>query len=479
MVKGEGFQQQENDFGKAMRNKKTRLYLLAVIPLIIIAGLLGWFFAQIFEGERPVVHIEPLPEFLSGEKTFRIEIADVKRGLKKLKVNLEKEGREIILLEKKFPFEGLLNNGGMHHHEQEILVDPSELKLTQGQIDLNVSVWDYSRRGGGDGNMAVAEHKMIVDTVPPAIRAISRMHNVSRGGACLIIYQASSDVVQSGVFVDEVLFPGYPINEGSQKGINVCYFSFPYNASPDPSVYLWAKDKAENSSKTSFYYHIREKSFASDNVNITDKYLKQVLAYFTFYPMDDEMSDIEKYLKINNELRKENHEVFYQLREETTPERLWEGSETWLRQKNSVTTARFADHRDYFYQGEKVDEKVHLGVDLASQANAPVQAANSGRVIFAERNGIYGLAVVLDHGQGLSSLYGHLSAISVKPGQEVKKGDVIGYTGQTGLAGGDHLHFGIMVSGVPVNPREWLYGHWIEDNITKKLDLLEELEDSL
>ena len=141
--------------------------------------------------------------------------------------------------------------------------------------------------------------------------------------------------------------------------------------------------------------------------------------------------------------------------------------------------ARFADHRDYYYQGEKVDEQVHLGVDLASLANSPVQAANSGRVVFAARNGIYGLAVVIDHGQGLSSLYGHLSTISVESGQEVKKGDIIGHTGQTGLAGGDHLHFAIMVSGVPVDPIEWWDSHWIDDNITKKLDLLKELEDSL
>jgi len=460
-----------------MRNKKTRFYLLAVIPLIIIVGLLGWFIAQIFEGERPIVTIEPLPEFLSGEETFRIEISDVKRGLKKLKVNLEKEGREIILLEKKFPFDGLLNQGGTHRHEQEIVLDPSELKLTQGQIDLSVSVWDYSRRGGGDGNMAVLGHKMIVDTVPPAIRAISRMHNVNQGGACLTVYQASSDVEQSGVFVDDVFFPGYPIDEGSQKGIHICYFSLPYNASPEPSIYLWAKDKAENSSKTSFYYHIRIKRFGSERMNITDRFLERVLAYFTFYPMDAEMSPIEKYLKINNELRKENHDVLYQLSRETTPEKLWEG--TWLRQKNAATMARFADHRDYYYQGEKVDEQVHLGVDLASLANSPVQAANNGRVVFAERNGIYGLTVVLDHGQGLSSLYGHLSTISVELGQEVKKEDVIGYTGQTGLAGGDHLHFAITVSGVPVNPIEWWDSHWIDDNITKKLDLLEELGDSL
>ncbi len=460
-----------------MTIKKKGRYFLAVIPLIIILGLFGWFFAQIFEGEKPTVTIEPLPEYLSGEQIFTLKISDTKRGLKYLRVTFEKEGREIILLEKEFPFEGLLNQEGVHLHEQEIVVDPSKLKLTPGQIDLRVSVWDYSRRSGGDGNMAVAEHKMIVDTTPPEVRVVSRMHNVNQGGACLMIYRASFDVVQSGVFVDDVFFPGYPIDEESQKGIYVCYFAIPYDAGPDWSIYLWAKDKAENFSKTTFYYHVHEKRFASERMNITDNFLTRVLEYFTFYPLDPDLSDIEKYLKINSDLRKEDHEVFYQLREETIPKRLWEG--TWLRQKNAATMARFADHRYYYYHGEKRDEQVHLGVDLASLANSPVQAANNGRVIFAERNGIYGLAVVLDHGQGLSSMYGHLSAISVELKQEVKKGDIIGYTGQTGLAGGDHLHFAIMVSGIPVNPIEWWDSHWIGDNITRKLELLKELEGTL
>ena len=120
----------------------------------------------------------------------------------------------------------------------------------------------------------------------------------------------------------------------------------------------------------------------------------------------------------------------------------------------------------------KVDEQDHLGIDLASLANSPVQAANHGRVIFAERNGIYGLTVALDHGQGLISIYGHLNSIGVTLDQDVKKGDIIGLTGQTGLAGGDHLHFSIMVNGIFVNPIEWWDDHWIKDNITRKLELL-------
>jgi len=144
----------------------------------------------------------------------------------------------------------------------------------------------------------------------------------------------------------------------------------------------------------------------------------------------------------------------------------------WLRLKNAANMARFGDKRDYYYKGKKIDEQVHMGVDLASLANSDVPAANNGRVIFADRLGIYGLTVVLDHGQGLASIYSHLSNIGVQIDQDVTKGEIIGSTGQTGLAGGDHLHFGVMVSGLFVNPIEWWDNHWIQDNIMKKLALL-------
>ena len=173
---------------------------------------------------------------------------------------------------------------------------------------------------------------------------------------------------------------------------------------------------------------------------------------------------------INRDLMKDNGSVFYNLRTETNPEKLWDG--TWVRLKNAANMAGFADRRLYYYKGKKVDEQVHMGVDLASLANSKVQAANNGRVIFADRLGIYGLTVVLDHGQGLASIYSHLSEIGVDINQEVMKGEAIGLTGQTGLAGGDHLHFGIMVSGMPVNPIEWWDSHWIQDNITRKLAFL-------
>ena len=285
-----------------------------------------------------------------------------------------------------------------------------------------------------------------------------------------MVYQTSSDTEKSGLFVDDLFFPGFPVDGKSQEGIHACYFAIPHNAGLNPTIYLWAKDRAGNRSKNTFYHHIRKKRFRKERINITDRFLKRVLPYFSFYLSNSEESDIKKYIKINNDLRKTDHSTLLKLKKKTTPKRLWQG--TWVRLKSAATMARYGDHRSYFYKGMKVDEQDHLGIDLASLANSPIQAANHGRVIFAERNGIYGLTVALDHGQGLVSIYGHLNSIGVKLDQDVKKGDIIGLTGQTGLAGGDHLHFSIMVNGIFVNPIEWWDDHWIKDNITRKLALL-------
>lgn len=451
--------------------KKRSTYSLTLIPLIIILFLFVWLFTVIFEGEKPIAILDPLPEYLARNQKFFVKVSDMKRGLKILKVSYSQGGRDITIFEKKFPFEGLLNKQGVHRFEKEIEFNPSKIRLAQGRVDLSIRVWDYSRRGGGDGNMTLARHKMTVDTMPPSIRAISRMHNVNRGGSGLVVYRTSSDTLESGVHVDGNFFPGFQV-EG-KEGTHVAYFAVPHNSSLNPSIYLWAKDKADNTTNATFYYHIRRKRFKKSKINITDRFLKRVLPYFSFYEFDNEDNDIEKFLKINTVLRKADNETFFNLMKDTGPDKLWEG--TFIRMKNAATMAKYADHRSYFYKGEKVDEQTHLGIDLASLANSPVKAINNGKVLFAERNGIYGLTIVLDHGQGIASLYGHLSSMEVTTGQELKKGDVIGHSGQTGLAGGDHLHLSILIHGVFVNPIEWWDAHWIEDNITKKLTLINKL----
>jgi murein DD-endopeptidase MepM/ murein hydrolase activator NlpD len=153
--------------------------------------------------------------------------------------------------------------------------------------------------------------------------------------------------------------------------------------------------------------------------------------------------------------------------QKSEPKQLWQ--DTFLRMKNASPMALFGDVRTYLFQGKAIGESVHEGVDLASTEHAPIEAANDGVVVFAGPLGIYGNAVMIDHGFGLFSLYGHQSIINVKMGQPVKKGDVIGNSGISGLAGGDHLHFALIVGSQFVNPQEWWDPHWIADNVTKKI----------
>ena len=110
-----------------------------------------------------------------------------------------------------------------------------------------------------------------------------------------------------------------------------------------------------------------------------------------------------------------------------------------------------------------------MGFDLSVVQHNPIEAANDGKVVLAEYFGIYGNAVLIDHGAGLLSLYGHMSQIDVKPGQTVKKREIIGKSGATGLAEGDHLHFGLFLQGVPVNPTEWWDEKWIKDHVLDRL----------
>jgi murein DD-endopeptidase MepM/ murein hydrolase activator NlpD len=445
------------------------VFLIGFVFLLIILGLAGWFFAFMFESEAPSASLQPLPEYISKAQKVTVTAGDKKRGLRAVKLSITQGGKETVLLDEKFSYEGLLNRDGVHQVQKDFSIDPSVLKLAQGELNITLNVWDYSKRG--EGNLAIVHHKSIVDTLPPSLRAISRMHNVNVGGVGFVVYQTSQDAASSGVFVDDLFFQGYPDKDQGEKGIHHCYFAIPYEKTSNPKISLWAKDKAGNEARTSFYYLVIQKKFREDKIELSDRFLEKLLPFFSFYPLDPEDSDIKKFLKINNDLRRENHQTLHQMKDKTGPDKLWDG--VWLSHWNGQTMARFADHRFYFYKGQRVDDKVHLGVDLASLTNAPVLASNNGKVIFGDRLGIYGLAVVIDHGQGLASVYGHLSKIEVSPGEVVKKGQTIGLTGDTGLAGGDHLHFSVMLQGIFVNPVEWWDIHWIADNVTKKLSLVE------
>ncbi len=101
-------------------------------------------------------------------------------------------------------------------------------------------------------------------------------------------------------------------------------------------------------------------------------------------------------------------------------------------------------------------KKFHTGVDLAGKNHTPIKAADSGNVLYSGWYGGYGKVVIVSHGNGLATLYAHMSKAAASAGQNVKKGDVIGYEGSTGFSTGPHLHFEVRVDGKPNNPMNFV-----------------------
>jgi murein DD-endopeptidase MepM/ murein hydrolase activator NlpD len=230
-----------------------------------------------------------------------------------------------------------------------------------------------------------------------------------------------------------------------------------------------ARDEAGNEAVAGFWYKLFPKKFRSRDIQLEDSFLQKVVPEIISRTPDlrDQGDLLKTFLEINSDLRKANHQFLVKLSAKSPARFLWK--DPFLQLSNSQVESLFADHRTYFYQGKEVDRQDHVGFDLSVTQQYPIEAANDGLVVYADYFGIYGNSVILDHGYGLLSLYGHMSSISVKPGQEVKQKEILGRSGATGLAGGDHLHFGMFLEGVPVNPTEWWDGKWIREHVQDRL----------
>lgn len=178
---------------------------------------------------------------------------------------------------------------------------------------------------------------------------------------------------------------------------------------------------------------------------------------------------VTRFVRINNDMRRANNKTLSDLRFKTESRFLW--SQPFLQQANSKAEANFADVRNYIYKGTKIDQQVHLGYDLSSTQHVDVMASNDGRVVYAAPLGIYGNCIVVDHGYGLQSIYGHLSEIAVHEGDMVKRGQSMGKSGMTGMAGGDHVHFSMQLEGIQIDPKEWWDAHWIQDHVARRVPL--------
>jgi murein DD-endopeptidase MepM/ murein hydrolase activator NlpD len=314
---------------------------------------------------------------------------------------------------------------------------------------------------------------------PPRIAVLSTKHYVNLGGSELVVYRATPPDVASGVRVGDVEYPGFPAAgagvPGADPSLKVAFFALLHDQVLDTPIVAFARDEAGNQTKASFVDNVFPKPFKKSRIEIDDKFMNRVVPEILEHspelkvapPAESSPEMLAAFLRINGELRRMNTQQIAALAAKTSPERLWH--DTFIQLGNSQVEASFADHRTYLYKGKEVDQQTHLGFDLAVTAHVPVAAANSGTVLHASWLGIYGNCVIIDHGMGVQSLYGHLMSFDVKAGDTVTRGQIVGRSDSTGLAGGDHLHFTLLVGGKMVNPVEWWDAHWIADRVERKL----------
>ncbi|MEX2661924.1 MAG: M23 family metallopeptidase [Vicinamibacterales bacterium] len=311
----------------------------------------------------------------------------------------------------------------------------------------------------------------------PRVSVLSTHHYINHGGSEVVVYRATPEDVTSGVIVGDLEYPGYPAAGLGVPGVNVtdpavrvAFFALRYDQDLKTPIRVFARDEAGNAAQADFDKRIFPKPFRKSRMELTDSFIDRVVPAILegTREVNPEGDNLAKFLVINGELRQKNADKIASFAGQTAPEMLWGGAVFYPFTNTGVQSA-FADARTYVYKGKEVDRQTHLGFDLASYAGTPIVASNRGTVLFAEELGIYGNCVIIDHGMGVQSLYAHLSSMDVKPGDMVEKEQQLGRSGMTGMAGGDHLHFTMLVNGHMVNPVEWWDGHWIEDRILRKL----------
>ena len=448
-------------------------YLVSLILILALAAGGAYVVAGRMDG--PAIEITRPEKFVGAATDVEFFVRTPAAELKSLTMVFEQNGKQ-------FPLYALGDEGvGMKQEADGLRVTRAigkgsipELQSGPGRILITASKPVLYGIRTVD-NTVVKDVQVRLER--PRVAVLSTHHYINHGGSEVVVYRATPEDVTSGVVVGDVEYPGFPLSgvnvpavSANDPALRVAFFALRYDQDLNTPIRVFARDEAGNVSRADFDKRIFPKPFQKSRINLDDSFLDRVVPAILEGTSDvkPDGDNLAKFLVVNGELRQKNADRIASFAAQTSNEMLW-GGEVFHPFRNNAVESAFADARTYIYKGKEVDRQTHLGFDLASTAGAPIVAGNHGKVLFADELGIYGNCVIIDHGMGVQSLYAHLSSIEVKPGDSVAKEQRIGRSGMTGMAGGDHLHFTMLVNGHMVNPVEWWDAHWIEDRILRKL----------
>jgi murein DD-endopeptidase MepM/ murein hydrolase activator NlpD len=435
-----------------------RTFLL-IICLLIIVPLV----ALMVVSSTPVLTMPATVTALGKSTPITVQVSDP-HGIRSAVATVEQNGTTYKVWEMESPSHRLRWKGGTPDTSFAFNAGARATpQLKDGKARLMVEATSNDFRG----KTARVERDVVVITRAPSVSVDSDQHYLYLGMADLATFTVSGYTTDYGVRVGDEKFRAWPMPGGKPGYFSLFAFAWNMPAGTPPLVY--ATDPAGNEVTGQMVFQFpksEQPKYRTRDLPLDDKFVQKVVNELDPNGSGDM---VERFVKINSQMRRENNKTLSDLRLKTADHFLW--SQPFRQQTNSKVEANFADVRNYMYQGKKIDQQVHLGYDLSITQHVGVEASNDGKVVYAAPLGIYGNCIVLDHGYGLQSIYGHLSEIAVHEGDMVKQGQIMGKSGMTGMAGGDHIHFSMQLEGVQIDPKEWWDAHWIKDHIANRVEL--------
>ncbi len=405
---------------------------------------------------KPAIEVTPAVSAIGQSTAIAAHITD-QHGIRKVVVSVEQNGST-------YPAWQMVKPTRQSDDTYNFAVGTStvpQLKDGKARLMVEATSNDLLRK------TATWSADVTIVTHPPTVSVDSDQHYLYLGMADLVNFSVSGNYDQAGVRVGDETFRAWPMPDGKPGLFSLFAFGWNVPSNTVPLVYASYGGGNQVTSPMVYEFPKREQPrYTVHELKLDDKFIQKVVGELDPNGSGDMVS---RFVKINSEMRRANNKTLSDLRLKTADHFLW--SQPFLRQPGAKNEATFADTRHYIYQGKQIDVQTHLGYDLASTAHAGVEASNDGEVIYAAPLGIYGNCIVVDHGYGLQTIYGHLSRIDVHEGDMVKRGQVMGLSGMTGMAGGDHIHFSMQLDGVQIDPKEWWDPHWIKDHIARRIPL--------
>lgn len=444
------------------RKNKSKIPLLVILALLLGGGIYIYL-SDNFERVAPTITIDD-KIYWNLKEPIPLKIED-NYGIKSYKVTLI-QGENTILLDHREEISGNIKT------IRTALQYPKNIVLSTGvATKLRIETTDESLWNLLAGNQVHKEVPIVIDKKRPLVNIISKSYAFRKGGSALVVFEAKDEHLDKLNIVSSEgrTFEAFPF---MKEGF---YIALLANDIRDENfkMFINATDRAGNLTRAFIPFYYQNRSYRVSKIKLSDKFLEGKVEQL-FYENNhdagvdyDKITKLEKFKFINEELRGANNSFISKYTLARNHEMVKDFSvEAFVPLINSAKVGSFGDHRYYSYRGKGVSESYHMGIDFASVRNDKIRLSNPGEVVFAGYNGIYGNMPIISHGLGLYTIYAHCSNLFVTEGMKLAKGYVIGETGTSGLALGDHLHFGILVQGVEVRPAEWLDKAWIKANIT-------------